>query len=79
MQEPYKEGVAHHLGPESCAGEGNLMGEALTGESVGQVWSSEITSTSVPTLCNGGEGHTNGDITARAAVRRCGVRDPEHA
>ncbi len=65
MQEPYKEGVAPHLGPESGTGEGNLMGEALTGESVGQVWSSEITSTSVPTLWNGGEGNTNGGMIQR--------------
>ena len=60
MKEPHKEGVAHRLGPESCAGEGNFTGEALTGEDVGQVLSSEITSIGVPTLWNGGEGHTKG-------------------
>jgi len=44
MQEPYKEGIASHLGPESCAGGGNAAGEALTGVHAGQVLSSEISS-----------------------------------
>ena len=57
MQEPYKKGVAIHLGPESCAGGRKASGEALTGENAGQPLSSEITSTGVPTLWNGGEGH----------------------
>ena len=30
MKEPYRKGVAIHLGPESCAGHGNMAGEALT-------------------------------------------------
>jgi hypothetical protein len=58
MQEPHKKGVANHLGPESCARGRKVPGEALTGEHAGQPWSSEITSTGVPTLWNGGEGHT---------------------
>ncbi len=28
MKEPYEEGVTNHLGPESCAGDGNVVGEA---------------------------------------------------
>ena len=43
MQEPYKKGVANHLGPESCADGRKVMGEALTGEDAGQPSSSEIT------------------------------------
>ncbi len=43
MKEPYRKGLANHLGPESCAGGGNAAGEALTGVHAGQVLSSEIT------------------------------------
>ena len=31
MKEPYGEGVANRSNPESCAGGGNITGEALTG------------------------------------------------
>ena len=31
MQEPYKEGDAHHFDPESCQGDPRGRGEALTG------------------------------------------------
>jgi hypothetical protein len=47
MREPHKKGVAHHFGPESCAGGREAAGEALTGVHIGQVSSSEIT----PTAC----------------------------
>ena len=30
MQEPYSEGVANHADLESCAGDGDIAGEALT-------------------------------------------------
>src|SRR6266404_1053283 len=43
MQEPYRKGLANHLGPESCADGRKDMGEALTGEHAGQPLSSEIT------------------------------------
>ena len=62
MQEPHSEGVAHHADPESCAGDGNVAGEALTGENAGQVFSSEITSIGVPTRCCDGEGHTRRSV-----------------
>lgn len=42
MKESYSEGLANHIGPESCAGSGNGVGEALTGERTGWVWSPEI-------------------------------------
>ena len=50
MREPHKKGVAHHLGPESCASIRKDAGEALTVVDTGQVLSSEIT-TSVCRPC----------------------------
>ncbi len=41
MEEPYDEGIANHIGPESCASGGNVMGEALTGVHAGWVLSRE--------------------------------------
>jgi len=43
MKQPYKKGVAIHLGPESCAVGREAGGEALTGGHAGQPSSSEIT------------------------------------
>ena len=47
MKEPYGKGLATHPGPESCAGHGNMAGEALTRVHAGQLWSSEI----IPSAC----------------------------
>jgi len=41
MKESYDEGVASHIGPESCGGVSNGAAEALTGERAGRVWSRE--------------------------------------
>lgn len=41
MKVPYGEGVASHTGPESCAGGGNRVREALTGERAGRPLSRE--------------------------------------
>src|SRR3972149_2556404 len=41
MQEPHGEGQATHTGPESCAGDRQGAGEALTGERAGRVLSRE--------------------------------------
>lgn len=38
----YGEGIASHSGPESCAGDREGAGEALTGEGVSRVLSREI-------------------------------------
>ena len=46
MKVPYDEGVANHIGPESCAGGREVVREALTGVRVGQPLSDE-------TLLNG--------------------------
>ncbi len=42
MKEPYGKGLATRPGPESCAGHGNMAGEALTRVHAGQPLSSEI-------------------------------------
>jgi len=42
MQEPYQKGLANHLGPQSCAGDRKVPGEALAGAHAGQPLSSEI-------------------------------------
>ena len=50
MKEPYDEGVANHIGPESCGDDSNGMAEALTGVRAGQVLSREMLAYSrVPT------------------------------
>lgn len=41
MRESHVEGLAIHNGPESCAGGGDTVGEALTGVRAGQVLSRE--------------------------------------
>jgi hypothetical protein len=60
MKEPHEKGVAIRLDPESGASGRKVAGEARTGAHTGQPWSSEITSTGVPTLCYEGEGHRQG-------------------
>ena len=39
MKEPHDEGVANHIGPESCIVVRESIGEALTGVRAGQPWS----------------------------------------
>ena len=41
MQESYDEGLASHVGPESCVQVCKDLGEALTGVRAGWVWSCE--------------------------------------
>jgi len=41
MQESYGEGVASHTGPESCANDREVVGEALTGVRAGRISSRE--------------------------------------
>jgi hypothetical protein len=41
MKEPYDEGVANHIGPESCVFVREGRREALTGVRAGQPWSRE--------------------------------------
>ena len=42
MRESYDEGVANHIGPESCDGSSDAMAEALTGVRAGQALSREM-------------------------------------
>jgi hypothetical protein len=60
MKVPYVEDLANHSSPESCGWYSNGLAEALTGESVGRLLSSEITTLWVPTTCTEGEGHADG-------------------
>ncbi len=64
MKVPYDEDLANHISPESCGCYGNIMAEALTGESVGGTLSSEITAFRVPTLWSDGEGHVSHSVIA---------------
>jgi hypothetical protein len=51
VQVPYDEGVANHIGPESCAVAREGLGEALTGGCIGQPLSRERVLSWVPTPC----------------------------
>jgi hypothetical protein len=54
MKVSYIEDLANHNGPESCAGAGNCVGEALTGEDAGQVLNREMLNNfGAPTLVDG--------------------------
>lgn len=57
MKESYREGLAIHPDPESCAGCREVAGEALTGEHTGRLLSREITQIWVPTPFSDVEGH----------------------
>jgi RNA-directed DNA polymerase len=63
MKESYGEGVTHHTGPESCAVDRKVKGEALTGVRTGQPLSGEIILSGTPTLLSEAEGHTEGGVT----------------
>lgn len=56
MKESYNEGLASHIGPESCVGGRKIDGEALTGAHAGQVSSCEISS-GTPTPLSEAEGN----------------------
>ena len=62
MREPYKKGVAHHLGSESCASDRKDAGEALTGIHAGQANELRNPHFGVPTLSRQGEGHIKGSV-----------------
>jgi hypothetical protein len=65
------EGVANHIGPEPCAGNG----EASVGECIGQLLSRERPSSRVPTpFCL--RKATRMDATARVSIRPGVVGDP---
>ena len=65
VQVPDSEGQANHTGAESCAGAGNGVGEALTGERAGRVLSPAIGYSWVPTRSEHVEGDTVDLVSAR--------------
>ncbi len=75
MEVPYDEGLASHIGPESCAGVRKGTGEALTGESAGRVLSRERRfSFGVPTVSRITEGNTRCPAKARDTLAPRGRR-----
>jgi hypothetical protein len=66
----YGEGVATHTGPESCAGDREAVGEALTGEQAGQALSgvSKFPSADAVTVAEGNM--VRGDIASVVPTRR---------
>ena len=60
MKEPYTEGPASHGDPESCVGVREGVGEALTGERIGEVLSREICFRGADRLKQTGRQHLGG-------------------
>ena len=78
MKESYDEGIASHIGSESCASARKGGGEALTGVRAGRVWSREILfNFRVLTLWDRWKATLGGSV-ARDLFRPCAVVDPEH-
>ena len=79
MQAHHDEGVANHIGPESCVRRRReARHEALTGERVGQPLSHDRTSISGADAVQLAEGKTEGRVNASALTTRRGRR-PWHA
>jgi hypothetical protein len=57
MQEPHSEGVANHADLESCAGDGDIAGEALGRGTGGPAIEPRNPEFRAPTLWTEGEGH----------------------
>jgi RNA-directed DNA polymerase len=75
MEVPYDEGVASHIGPESCTGARKGAGEALTGESAGRALSRESEfNFRVPTVSPNAEGNTGHPVSARDGLALRGRR-----
>jgi len=75
VQVPCDEGVAIHIGPESCAVAREGLGEALTGECTGQPLSRERVLSWVPTPCIRWKA-SRPAAKARVVERPGVVRDP---
>jgi hypothetical protein len=70
----YDEGVAIHIGPESCAGGREAVREALTGECAGQPLSHEKADIPGADAVRYAEGHTKGRAIASSPTTRRGRR-----
>ena len=75
MQVHRDEDVASRIGPESCAGPREGVGEALTGERAGQPLSRESNTIRAPTLSHWRKAIRTAAI-ARVAARPCVVIEP---
>jgi len=74
MKESHIEGVANHDDPESCTGDREVAGEALTGARTGRPLSREIKDSGVPTLLTEAEGNTHDAANARRRATLRGRR-----
>jgi len=74
VQVLYDEGVANHIDPESCVGSREGVGEALTGERIGQPLSCESNDVSDADAVLNAEGNTRGCVSASARLIRRGRR-----
>jgi hypothetical protein len=68
------EGVAIHIGPESCAGGREAVREALTGERVGQPLNRDDDASRGPTFILCAEGNMSRRDSARGGSTRRGLR-----
>ncbi len=78
MKVHHDEGVAIHIGPESCAVGREAAREALTGERVGQPLNHEIDASRVPTFVLCAEGNMSRRDSASAGSTRRGLRPGMH-
>ena len=74
MRVPYDEGVANHIGPESCAGVREGVSEALTGSVQAKLLSRENDLISGADAFRVAEGNTDGHVNASARPARRGRR-----
>ena len=74
MQVSYSEGVANHTGPESCVCIREDVGEALTGERIGQPSSRENLRVPGADVFEITEGDMDGRVIASARPARRGRR-----
>ena len=79
MKVPHDEGPASHIGPESCAGDREGAGEALTGESAGRVLSRESRYSLGCRRCHQTRKATWSIPIVRGMDWPCVVEDPAHA
>ena len=79
MKDPYRNGLASHPDPESCAGGSKASREALTGAHADQPLSCEINLVQGADAVGGAEGNTEGRDRKRAPGGPCAVEDPEYA
>ena len=77
MKEPYKKGVANHLGPESCVASRKAGREALTGVQAGWVLSREMELISGSRRCQAKRKATGWESLARDDHRPARSKTPD--